>query len=383
LSTLVVAALSARMMAECAARDGCDVIALDVFGDADTRAASSHWYDIGLNIDGAARAQIDGDKLLAALRRLSLQGDVIGWVAGSGFEARPDLLAQGAALLPLIGTAPEAAARLRDPRRFFAALDALGIDHPPVRLVRDGADDIGWLRKDLHGSGGWHIHRIGQDAPRGLHAGQYLQREVPGASMSVTFVAGSGRPCLLGVNEQIVRPFGAHPHVWRGVVGPVRVSGTLRQRLQDIVAALAGAFALRGLASLDFLLQDDGRIDVLEINARPPASLALYRAWQPMAAHVRACLHGEQPTAARDGGDMAVHGIEIVFARRPVRAAAEPAHFAHAFAEQVHDLPSLGQGFAAGDPVCSVSACGADAASVHTLLRERREAVLTSLETSP
>jgi len=37
--TIAVAALSARMMAEASARDGFDVVALDLFGDADTREA--------------------------------------------------------------------------------------------------------------------------------------------------------------------------------------------------------------------------------------------------------------------------------------------------------------------------------------------------------
>ena len=37
---LVVAAVSARMLAEAAARDGYAVVALDLFGDVDTRRVS-------------------------------------------------------------------------------------------------------------------------------------------------------------------------------------------------------------------------------------------------------------------------------------------------------------------------------------------------------
>jgi uncharacterized protein len=44
---IAVASISARALAEAAAREGFGVIALDVFGDVDTRLASSLWLPIG------------------------------------------------------------------------------------------------------------------------------------------------------------------------------------------------------------------------------------------------------------------------------------------------------------------------------------------------
>jgi len=369
--SLAVAGLSARLMAQTAASDGFEVVALDLFGDVDTCAAASRWFGIG----EPASLQIDGQRLLAALAVLARQREVAGWVAGSGFEGRPDLLAQGAALLPLIGTAPDAVARLRDPAQFFAFLAERDIEHPPVRLapVDDGS---AWLLKDLRGSGGWHIRRVTAGTPA---PGEYLQREMPGQPMSATFVANGSAVQLLGVNQQIVRALGASPFAYCGVLGPVPVAAAVLQRLEKILRTLVTGYSLRGVASLDFLL-DAGRVLVLEVNPRPPASMALYPQWQPMAAHVRACRHGELPTPpAHSTQFRQMHGDEIVFARQPLQLGAAAAQ-ALADLPDVHDLPAAGQRFAVGQPLCSVSASGDSEPVVLARLHKRRETLLHSLE---
>ena len=139
MTVLAVAAISARMMAEAAARDGFDVVALDLFGDADTRRAAAAFVAIG----EPGSLHIDAARVLAALRGLAARGDVMGWVAGSGFEGRPELLAQASLVLPLIGTAPGDVRRVRDPALFFAFLAAQGIGHPKVQSAPP-AKPSGW-----------------------------------------------------------------------------------------------------------------------------------------------------------------------------------------------------------------------------------------------
>ena len=90
---MAVAALSARALAEWARADGRPVLALDAFGDADTRRAAVRWAGIG----SAEGLRIDGQRLLDELARPGLQV----WVAGSGFEAQPELLEAAASRLPL------------------------------------------------------------------------------------------------------------------------------------------------------------------------------------------------------------------------------------------------------------------------------------------
>src|SRR5439155_15574740 len=127
-STLVLAGLSARMLSEQAVRDGYSALALDVFGDVDTRQAAAAWAGIG----APGELCIDADRFLAGLADFASREGVLGWVAGSGFDDRPELLEAGARILPLIGTPASAVRRVRDPRAFFAFLDVQGIAHPPA-----------------------------------------------------------------------------------------------------------------------------------------------------------------------------------------------------------------------------------------------------------
>jgi uncharacterized protein len=369
MAVLAVAALSARVLAEAAADDGYGVVALDLFGDADTRRACSQWLSIGR--PGGLR--IDADLLLSHLAALAQRGDVTGWIAGSGFDGRPDLLERGAALLPLIGTEPDAVRRVRDPQRFFAQLDASRTPHPAVQMTSP-ADVAGWLVKDAHGCGGWHIRHASEHVDAPDH--HYFQREIPGAPMSVTFIADGRSVRVLGFNELIVRPLGARPFVYCGVVGPVLLPEDLARRVGAAVDDLAAAFSLRGLGSLDFM-RDGDDFGVLEINPRPPASMALYGPGL-VADHVRACLQRELPQAPAAAVG-AVRGTEIVFARRPLQLDERAARRLDERAE-CHDLPAGAARFDAGDPVCSVSASGSNAAQVRTLLQQACDAVHHSLE---
>ena len=151
---IAVAALSARPLVEAAAREGIGAIALDLFGDRDTRSAALHWFSIGK----PDAMRIDAATLLDALQSLARRGQVQGWVAGAGFDGRSELLEQGAACLPLLGTAAADVRRVRDPMGFFEFLRSNDIGHPPVRHDASVAT-AGWLSKDAGASGGWHILR--------------------------------------------------------------------------------------------------------------------------------------------------------------------------------------------------------------------------------
>lgn len=381
MAVLAVAAISARMMAEAAQRDGFDVIALDLFGDTDTRRAASAFVPIGV----PGTLNIDPARVLAALGDLAARADVLGWVAGSGFDGRPELLAAGAATLPLIGSSADGVARVRDPALFFGCLAAHGIAHPPVQSTPP-TEATGWLTKDPGGCGGWHIRR----APARLHGDaqalpathhdphHYYQREVPGMPMSATFIGNGIDAVLLGFNEQIVQPVAGRPFVFCGVVGPVPVPDDVRQRVHAAVRALAAEFGLRGLCSLDFML-DAGQISVLEVNPRPPASMALYAAQPLMRMHVRACLHGELPPEPASAA--CVNGHRIVFARRTMTLDAQAVQYI-AGEPGAHDLPSAGVCLETGDPVCSLSIDAADAEQAKPMLHARCEQLLRTLETS-
>ena len=366
---LVVAALSARWLAESARGAGHDVIALDVFGDRDTRAASIEWRSIG-----TGGLHVDASRLCEALRGL----DAVGWIAGAGIE--PHLAAAAAAApasLPLLGNTPEAVAAVRHAPTFFAALDALGIDHPMTRFDSP-ADADGWLSKDFAGSGGWHVQRA-KPATAGAAsaATHYWQREQDGQPLSAAFVADRHRAHLLGVQRQLVRPIAGRPYVFCGVIGPIAIGASVRHSVERIVAALVARFALRGLGSVDFLFDDGDNLQVLEVNPRPTAGCALCeRGGSMVRAQLAACRGDAAPAGALPLDGKPLRGIEIVYAERD--ASVDPARLPAA--PWCHDVPHEALRVARGDPICSVSAAAASERQVVEELAERRHDVLSLLE---
>lgn len=378
-SRLLVVALSARQLAQDACRSGFAVIAADLFGDLDTRSAAEAWH--GCGEDG--RLRIDAERLLGVIDGVAARGDCAGWVAGSGFEGQPALLRQAAQRLPLWGNPADTVASVRDPGTFFACLARLGITFPEVR--RDRPEGRGWLRKDFGGCGGWHIRRLSSRSPSAPAAsGQiYHQREAGGAPMSALFIANGADARLLGVSRQIVRPLAGRPWVYHGCIASAASPPALRPRLQQMVAALTAEFGLRGINGLDFLLEGE-QILVLELNPRPVASIAVHAdvlAGGLLRAHVRAAAEGILPAPEALRPPLRLSGQQTVFAARAGRVG-DPLCAALERLPWCHDRPGAGTRFAAGDPVCSVSAEGPDEATVELLLDQRRAQIRQHMEPS-
>jgi uncharacterized protein len=373
MTLLAVAALSARLLAEAAVRDGFQVIALDLFGDQDTRQAALHWAPIG----DIASMRIDRARLLDALRQVARRSDAQGWVIGSGFEADPELLAEAATVLPLVGTGADAVARVRDPELFFGCLAEHGIAHPAWRRSAPEPAEF-WLVKDARGCGGWHIRRVESGAAKLPSAHHYFQREVAGTPMSATFIANGQGAVVLGFNRLLMQRIGARPHVFCGALGPLALPAQVASAVGEAARALSATFRLRGLCSLDFMLDREQAV-VLEVNPRPPASMALYPHWPLMRAHVQACLQGALPPL-HPADDCAVHGMQIVFAPHAMQIDAACAESIAGWPGS-HDWPCAGTHVAADDPLCSLSASGLDAEGVEAALDASHAALIRTLET--
>jgi predicted ATP-grasp superfamily ATP-dependent carboligase len=253
-------------------------------------------------------------------------------------------------------------------------LDRLGLAHPPVRFAPPG-EAAGWLAKRAGGSGGWHIRAADQTHER--HADTYYQRTQAGTPMSALVLADGRRAMLVALNRLLVHRHGTHPHVYCGAIGPV-ADPALQVRVEYALERLVPAFELRGLASLDFVA-DAGVPWMLEINPRPSASMVLHtQAWPDglLHAHVSA-VRGRLPSSRPVHGAQ-VRGNRIVYADRACRIdialADRLARCGH-----VHDVPAAEIRLQPGDPVCTVSAEGADPRSVGQALEARCAQVLDRL----
>lgn len=371
-SALVVAALSARYLAEAARRAGWRVIALDLFGDADTRRAAD-WRPIGV----PGRLAVDPARLRQALADAARDRSVTGWIAGGGFDGEAELLDAGADRLPRLGMSTAAVVALRTPRHFFATLDRLALRHPDVAWTPP-ADPAGWLHKRGRGSGGWQIAPAGPavvSCPDG-----YFQRRLDAPAMSALCLADGHRGRLVALNHQRAQALtSSRPCVFAGLIGPVHAPA-LQRRVEEALEALVPAFGLRGLLSLDFLCVD-GEPWWLEVNPRPPASLQLYDGNWPgglIGAHLDA-LRGHLPAPplpALPGW----RGVETLYAPMACRL-----DDAQALADDpaLRDLPMPGAHFGAGAPVCTVTHRADDETALRRGLAARLEALRRRLVVWP
>jgi uncharacterized protein len=430
MAALAVVALSARILAEAAARDGYRVFSADVFGDQDTRRASVAWQCAAAH-GPADPLQIHTPTVLAWLQGLAARGDVAAWIAGGGCEGLPDLLHEGAKLLPLLGMPAAAVLRVRDPRVFFGVLDRHHIAHPEVRFTPP-TQPQGWLRKDASACGGRHIESLdvlsqALDVPNAQgRTGPswsptvYFQRQMPGVPMSVGFCADAKQAHVMGYHELLTQgtinsinsinsintPNAAQRFTHAGVIGPVALPPRAAQALTRALPLLCQDLGLQGLCSLDFLLQGD-EVMVLEINPRPSASMALYgdRAVGPfqhglVRAHAQAFgtrAPWDEIEAAHTGqAALTVKGELIVFAPRALyidhaaaQTLAEWAEWADwadwpdwpdwADGPGCHDLPCAGTDVERGAPLCSVSASGTSAVEVKRRLHACQQALWQAL----
>ncbi|KND62431.1 hypothetical protein BVER_01640c [Candidatus Burkholderia verschuerenii] len=363
---LAVAGLSARLVAQSAARTGYSVVALDIFGDRDTREHANMWFDIGGN-----GLSIDRARFHDALERAARLPRMLGLIASSGLEPLADELSRAPHMPSFIGNG-EAAKTVRDPRRFFALLDDAGIAHPQVRLTSPD-DPRGWLVKRSDGCGGTHIERA-EDIER-IPEHAYFQKQAHGRSMSALFIAAHREAVVIGFAEQLSMQAGPWPYVYAGSIGPVNLPAETATCIVQAIETIVWKTDLTGLNSIDFLLDDDN-FSVLEINTRPSSTMALYEAAWPdtwprglIGAHLDACLHGELPACAHTAllKPPMRAGQRVVFAPKSfiVTSAFSDACFAD---PACHDVPLALAHIEAGQPVCTMSATAPTLDALRTAL---------------
>ncbi len=349
------------MLAQSAARAGFNVVALDIFGDRDTREYAGLWFDIG----GAGLA-IDRARLFEALAHAARLPRMLGLVVTSRLEPLADGLARGEQMPRFIGNSAQASSAVRDPRRFSrcstkraSSIPRCASRAPPIRAA--GSSSAPTAAAACTWSPPTATTRKGDDgeADRGDPAGPaYFQRMSPGRSMSALFVGARREVSVIGFAEQLSFACGKLPFVHAGSVGPLDLPPGTAERITDAIRTIVWQTGLTGLNSIDFLLDGD-TFRVLEINARPSSTMALYDAAWPDAwprglfgCHLDACLNGDAavPPAPEPARRVAQR---VVFAPRGFTASARFSDTC--FGDPAcHDVPLAGTRVEASQPVCTL-----------------------------
>lgn len=369
---LAVLGASARAAACSAVACGHQVVAADLFADAD--------------LAGLAEVTRIDDWPSGFVPWLHAQ-QVDGWLYTGGLENHPPLVDELVAIAPLLGNAGptlKAIQRVEDVAQLLAGASC---HYPEVRrtppLARDHRE---WLRKSLATAGGMGVARW--NAAQKLAPNEYLQQYMAGASYSASFVACGRQASLLGTTRQLVgcRWTGAREFQYTGSIGPLEIPAIVAEQVQQAANLLARELDLRGLLGLDFVVGDDNVAWIVDINPRWSASMeVIERATGiPLVAmHLSACCSDDGGAALANSpldGNIP-HAKAYVFATRATTASDELV----AFLWQLHrdrlaaDIPQPGVRFEKHDPVCTLFAQGGSPALAERALRERSEEVYRRL----
>lgn len=372
---VLVAGVSTRAAAESAARAGYTVTALDAFADLDQHPA----------VRGLAVPRDFGARFTPAAAARAARGEPCDAVAYlSSFENHPAAVRALAAGRELWGNPPAALARVRDPVALASALRDRGCAAPRVCAhdAPPAGDAARWLVKPRASGGGQGVRAW----RRGARVGRtrYLQERVDGTPGSVVFIAAGGRAVPIAVSRQLAgdAAFGAAGFRYCGsILTGGGEGGAFVGRAAALAAAAADAFALVGANGVDFV-ERGGVPYAIEVNPRYCASMELAEQEYGISvfgAHARACVAGALPAfdlAAARGLRGGAAGKAVLFARAGVRAGDTRPWLDD---DTVRDVPRPGEWLAAGAPVCTVFARGADAAACHAALVRRAEAVYEEL----
>jgi len=334
------------MLAASAARARIRVVALDHYADADTRALAEQALAIP-TVDGGFQPEplLEAAARLAPAIRFPL-------VYGSGLDTQPELLGRLAADRELFGNPPGVLAQFREPRFFFPCLDHCSIAYPEIRFRRPETSE-NWLIKSGCSEGGKRVRFCAQDRPG---VGEYYQRRVPGPACSVLFLADGERASILGFNTLLTSSTPGC-FLFEGAMNWAPLAREQRQRMEGNIVRLVRATGLKGLNSLDFMVNVGGEPLTIEVNTRPSATLALYDEDYPeglLAAHIRAC-RGLLTGPVRTG---AFRAFRVVYAAVTTRV--EPDFV---WPSWCSDRPVANAVIEAGMPLCTLRAEGGSPAA--------------------
>lgn len=358
---ILIVSASGRTLACAARRAGFVTRVLDLFNDADTRACAQMSEAVPVLDSG-----FDPEALLAAAERLAPVDHGFGLVYGSGIEHSPALLERLAWGRVLLGNDPEVLRVVKDPALFFSLLARLGIPHPETRLERP-AQPEGWLVKRVGGSGGGHVRFLDAEASECTEC--YFQRRLDGRSLSALFLANGQAVRIAGYSEQWQADDTAagRAFLYGGAIALEGPPPGVEEGLHDAVFELVATVGLRGLCSIDFLLNEAG-FHVLEVNPRPGATLELHDGEDSLFRwHVLAC-QGRPPERLRR--PPGIRGYIVLYAERTLQVPE-----AVRWPVWAADRPVAGTVIEAGQPVCTVCAEAADGESVRRLVQVRQQQV--------
>jgi predicted ATP-grasp superfamily ATP-dependent carboligase len=325
-------------------------------------------------------------------------------ITGTGFESQLDMLRrlqQEAQSLGAVCAFNEAdvVSELADPQVFFAALEALGADYPLTQLTPPISPKPWWI-KQRGGHGACHVRPYTKDVCKPTEIDDisiYYQEDIIGSAYSISANSSIDSIVCLQFNQQQIVNLPQGGMQYQGALAVRQadamqtwdISPQQQQALIELTQALCKCFKVRGLLSLDFILSDDGKAYVLEVNARPTATFELLDGASALALHLQAFgVLPELPERAwQDRQTPKCAGHRYVFAPQTVKITTKMERLLtqHGVMQHVSDWPMPNTTVPAHAPLCNLHAQAHAPGAVQALLDSTERQLLQCLlnETHP
>jgi predicted ATP-grasp superfamily ATP-dependent carboligase len=330
---IAVVGASARAAAFSLLRAGYQVVAADLFADADL-ARCCPATRLATYPDGFADwlAQVECDS----------------WLYTGALENYPELVDRLAKIRPLIGNSGESLRRVRNPLLLQKVLQQADFLFPETVAATAGRLRQGrWLGKTYQGSSGNGVS-LATGAP---HDVPYWQRRVSGTPLSAVFEGSE----LRGVTRQLVgEPWaGAAQFQYCGSIGPWLLSSKCERHLQQLGERLCQEFELTGWYGID-LIDSGDQLWIIEVNPRYTAAVEIV---ERAHADANACF-----------------GKAILFAKQPLTMDAQLCETLLSDADSIRwprlaDIPIRGTKIAIGQPVLTTFASATSVQAVEIELQ--------------
>ena len=194
---------------------------------------------------------------------------------------------------------------------------------------------------------------------------EYYQRFIAEPSFGAVFIARDETAHLLGISRHLrALPASNTPEFrYAGSLGPVAFGEPLQTEIERLGNVLAKQFQLRGWFGIDFILDQNEQLWVLEVNPRYTASVeVLERAANVSSAslHLQACV-GEplaEDILALFRGKLPWVGKSILYAQHSTHATPEAWLQRSISRHDLADIPAYNTQSKAGDPLLTIFATG-------------------------
>lgn len=356
---ILIVASSARLLAQFASNEGFLPLTIDCFADLDTMQVALESFKV---------KTLSVEHIKEAIFLLNKRYHISHIMYGSGLENHLSTLKYLEKNFTVVGNSFDVFSSIQDKRSFFLALKKKNIAYPETRF-QPPKSHAGWLLKLLKGEGGLGIKRYVSKLQN--TGSSYWQKYCIGIPKSVLFIANGSEYKIIGFHKQYFTQIGDNDFIFSGVINQPEVNEAVVHRIKKILDSLVTEYSLKGINSLDFIEKND-QCHVLEINARPSASLNLYHT-DLFSQHINSCLlKGEIKKIIRLKNYQA---YKIVFAETETKIGHQLI-----WPQWSRDIPHKGVIIKTGMPICSIIAGGKNKRQVERLLLLRQQQLIKILK---